>query len=620
MKVFFYFSLLLYFFRFNYGMSPCFEYGCEDCDSQAYGHCNKCRDGFRLVDGTCPCQDPSCALCTTGLAGLHICLLCKNGYYNSDNDCYCEIDNCEICQENKCQKCKSGYHYIESNNTCIKYEESEMNCFDPNCDGCYSNEQGACEYCKEGYYEVKGECIQLSEPDSFGHCEEDYYLNDGYCQQKCDGIDCPSKQFYYYTCPSNKCLVCSNNELQIFSECDNHEECGNSSCLNCITENHCVICTLGYYLLNGECKRCTDGCAICSNDNECDYCLSGFYLDSNKKCYMSDNNFDFNINKYKQLRNERIRSKFPGESTINDIDYSEILNCDPNCVNCYQNTGICKQCKSLFVLENNQCVKHCTDINCLDCSMINGNERCSECQEGYYLKNGKCYYKCSDPHCLYCSLQDEIEVCDQCNFEYKLDESKQHCKAKINYISLVFTLIGFLVIIISIITFFVYKKKRSEYRRQLQALRAQNPNYQGDSNMVNIYYRDRESERPIEVTKEQIGEEFETIKRKTEKGSQMCQYCKKKAGKYKCDCGCVVCKEHSSLKEMEGDGENYKVCYACGKIVKKVSPIKYNCHICMESRMTVVHFKCGCAIEVCKDCYIKCKLNSNKCPGCRAVI
>jgi hypothetical protein len=25
-------------------------------------------------------------------------------------------------------------------------------------------------------------------------------------------------------------------------------------------------------------------------------------------------------------------------------------------------------------------------------------------------------------------------------------------------------------------------------------------------------------------------------------------------------------------------------------------------------------------LEVCKDCYIKCKSGSNKCPGCRATI
>jgi hypothetical protein len=105
-----------------------------------------------------------------------------------------------------------------------------------------------------------------------------------------------------------------------------------------------------------------------------------------------------------------------------------------------------------------------------------------------------------------------------------------------------------------------------------------------------------------------------------EKGKKLLCKCCKKPGRFKCDCGCIVCKEHSSLKQVQGDGETYKVCFACNKIVKKVNQIKYDCHICMQKKLSVVHFKCGCSLEVCKDCYIKCKMSNNKCPGCRAVI
>ena len=48
--------------------------------------------------------------------------------------------------------------------------------------------------------------------------------------------------------------------------------------------------------------------------------------------------------------------------------------------------------------------------------------------------------------------------------------------------------------------------------------------------------------------------------------------------------------------------------------------IEYNCHICMEKNNSLAHFKCGCSLEVCQKCYVKCKLMSNKCPGCRAII
>ena len=44
------------------------------------------------------------------------------------------------------------------------------------------------------------------------------------------------------------------------------------------------------------------------------------------------------------------------------------------------------------------------------------------------------------------------------------------------------------------------------------------------------------------------------------------------------------------------------------------------CNICFEPKKYLESFKCGCALLVCKECYIKCKTISNKCPGCRAII
>ncbi len=122
------------------------------------------------------------------------------------------------------------------------------------------------------------------------------------------------------------------------------------------------------------------------------------------------------------------------------------------------------------------------------------------------------------------------------------------------------------------------------------------------------------------INKDEILDEFEKMKSKIEKGNQTCQFCKKKPGKYQCDCGCIVCKEHSLLKNVEQEGKNMKVCFNCGKPVQKVNPIKYDCNICFQKRINVVHFKCNCAILVCKDCYLKCRLESDKCPGCRSMI
>jgi len=596
--------------------TTCFEYSCGECESPEYGKCTKCREGFRLIDGTCPCSDTSCALCYSGLAGLHLCALCKKGYYNFNQDCYCDIEDCEICSEKGCIKCKTGYFYNKNTNSCEEQkEEDKISCFDQNCDACYSEEKGGCDYCKEGYDFVKGECEKLPDVQENNKCPDGYYLEEEKCEKICSGVDCSNKQFYYYICPSNECLVCTNNVLQIFSECDNSKICAMDGCLNCITNEECLICSQGYYLLYGKCIKCTEGCSICPNNNTCIYCLSGYELNSEKKCIKTEN-FDFNLDKYKKYKKQLIEINFPDETT-EDINLdSEITECDSNCLKCYDDNGECKECNKLYILENNKCIKHCSDSNCIECSLVNENEQCTKCNDSYVVKNGKCNYKCSDVNCLSCTLEDNLEICSKCSSGYQLDDSQQICKAKMNYITIIFGIIIVLLIIITIISFIIYKKQKKNYRRQMISMR-----YNDQSNNVNVYGRNRiDNSYRMEFNKEEISDEYEVQKRKMEKGYQMCQFCKKRPGKFMCECGCIVCKEHSNLKEMEGDGEKYKVCFACQKIVKKVSQMKYDCHICMQKKSSVAHFKCGCALEVCKDCYIKCKMSSNKCPGCRAEI
>lgn len=617
MTFFFYFLILIFSKKkINSQNSTCFEYSCQECLTPDYGTCTKCRDEFKLVDGTCPCSDLNCALCYTGLAGLHICKLCKNGYYNYQNDCYCDIIDCEHCSENKCLKCKTGYSYSITSNLCEKQlEEEKLICYDSNCDACYSPEKGACETCKEGYDVDKGECFELPKPDSYNKCPQGFYLKNNICERICDGVNCSTKSYYYFLCDINECLVCSNNVLQIFSECDNSENCLMEGCLNCITNDECLICIQGYYLLNGICIKCTEGCSICTNNDTCIYCLSGYELNSDKKCDLTKN-FDFNINKYKQYRNNLIKSYYPYEVIDNNYDKNDIKECDINCQKCYDNNGVCKECNQLYILENNTCVKHCTDKNCLDCYLSGNNELCNSCAKDYILKNNKCNYNCTIQNCLSCTFEDNIEKCDKCDINYDLEDSGNQCKAKVNYASIVFAIIGILILIITILSFWLFRKNKRDYRTRMD-----NIGIQSNSNNVYIYGRNGfNNSGRSELNKEEIADEYEIQKKKKEKGKQMCQFCKKKPGKFKCDCGCIVCKQHSSLKIMESEGQNYKTCFVCKKIVKKVTPIKYNCHICMQKKISVAHFKCGCALEVCKDCYIKCKMGSNKCPGCRATI
>ena len=115
-----------------------------------------------------------------------------------------------------------------------------------------------------------------------------------------------------------------------------------------------------------------------------------------------------------------------------------------------------------------------------------------------------------------------------------------------------------------------------------------------------------------------LTDEFNRQKIKFE--NKLCQVCKIENGKYIGDCGCIVCQKHSNFKEVINDEGKFKICFNCVKKIKDLNLIKTYCHICLEEVPSVCHFKCGCAIEVCEKCYIKCKKMSKKCPGCRGNI
>ena len=625
MKIFFFLCFLFceYIYIYCEGTSVskkvCFEYGCEVCDSEDYGSCTKCKEGFNLVQGTCPCFDFRCALCTNGLYANYDCQLCKKGYDNYNNQCTCDIDGCAVYENDKCLFCYDGYFYNSENNTCDpETDENRRICFDSNCKACLSEEKGTCEECKKGYKLVKGKCEQLPSPDSEGKCEDGYFINGEFCDKICDGLDCTKSYLNYYLCSINECLYCRNNIFHIFSSCDNSNECKEEGCLVCIPEQECLYCYQGYFLKNGVCKKCINGCSICADDNSCQYCFSGYKLTDDFKCeQIIPIELDFNFNLYNKKKYQLIKEKNPSEydETIAER-FSSVQECDVNCKICDDFTGKCKECKTLYALVDNTCEMNCSDENCLSCSIPVFSEQCDQCKEGYYARGKNCNLKCSDENCRSCKMIDDQEVCIECEVDYDLKGVS--CKLRTNYMAIIYSIISFLILAIFIICFCWYKQKKIQEQQEILRDRITQANLQN----LAIYSRNNndESSSRKKLTKEEILEEFKKQKLKTEKGYQTCMFCKNKPGKYKCDCECIVCEEHSKLKKQEGDGEDYKVCFNCGKIVKKVTPIKQQCNICFEKKINLSHFKCNCALIVCKECYVKCKLESDKCPGCRAQI
>ena len=137
--------------------NTCFEYSCEECNSTEYINCTKCRYGWTLIDGKCPCFNTSCAVCTTGFFGSDICQLCKKGYTLNNYKCYCNKLNCEHCGENRCLVCKTGYYYNMNTNECETINDKDkIDCYEFDCDICSSELSGECVKCKKGFTVKKG--------------------------------------------------------------------------------------------------------------------------------------------------------------------------------------------------------------------------------------------------------------------------------------------------------------------------------------------------------------------------------------------------------------------------------------------------------------------------------
>ena len=112
-----------------------------------------------------------------------------------------------------------------------------------------------------------------------------------------------------------------------------------------------------------------------------------------------------------------------------------------------------------------------------------------------------------------------------------------------------------------------------------------------------------------------VDREFEIQKEMLEKEYDFCDYCKFNPGKYKSDCCCILCKEHSIFDKEKPN----HFCINCAKEVNKIEIIN-ECNICLEEKEDLGHFKCGCSFKVCKDCYFNIKKKDNKCPACRGKI
>ena len=241
----------------------------------------------------------------------------------------------------------------------------------------------------------------------------------------------------------------------------------------------------GYYLIGGVCKKCINGCSLCADSETCQYCFSGYKLDSDNKCIL-DNQMDFNVNLYQKKKFQLIKLNYKDEVIPEEANnYNDVPECDANCEKCIDSSALCTECKSLYALEDNKCIMSCSDDNCLKCSKKFILEECEQCADGYYARGNRCYLRCSDENCKYCKMIDDEEVCTECMQGYELE--KMSCKLIRNYIPLIYSIIGLLILIIFVVCFCWYRQKKL---REIEAV----INHRirgGNFNNVDVYSRNK---------------------------------------------------------------------------------------------------------------------------------
>ena len=271
------------------------DQGCQNCLPDDPSSCTQCLLGYYWTDYICfPC-DPSCATC--GVQNPTSCLSCySNGFYNSTSK------TCNYCsQSSNCLTC------LESNLT-------------------------SCTSCPLGFTisALNQQCTVL-------------------CPQDC--LTC------YYT--TNKALRSLSGQSFICTSCETgYSVTWYGACLPCLancrtcsgfSQSTCLSCGPGYYLYQGNCVACTEGCLSC-NINGCLSCAKSYQL--------------------------------LFASSSNSIVCSP--NCQFPCQSCqYNNASVCTACYFGYTLST-QTPKTCIPT-AQNCTLTNG---CYACPYGQVISGG----------------------------------------------------------------------------------------------------------------------------------------------------------------------------------------------------------------------------------------
>ena len=647
-------------FSYEYKVGEyCNDMNCEICMDLLKGSCLKCKDGYNLNNGSCylnpslgyyfqsrmMCPDNYFSVgegCNEICLGAECnikehpiyatceskCIYCMQGILYDTLNCnmsnYCYDKKCTKCRSKEigmCDRCEIGYR--------LRFGRCEEKCEDPNCLNCDYTENGKCNWCKKGYVLINGSCFLKYETITYQELVNIYekeiiqlaysnnitYKGNGdfevYIDNQTMLIDYSELINYYYTkryseiCDVKNCKSCLKNNTQFCMTCLNNYTNRNGQCIKCEISN-CDLC-----LMENECNRCQENYALIKNQ-----CLKNIKIEKIQFCLNYDQEKCLQCEDNYVLDNQRC--------TLNDI-YKQ--NTSYVMMSCSDDNIRNEVCLKKFYYIDGGC-SSCRDQKCNFCYAGIG---CIICEKDYNIIDGRCLKKTEFNETVEnCISYDYDGKCIGCDSFCILKEGMCNCKIISQII--IYLTIGVLVVIIAWIVLIIFKKRDST------------------SHHDELIENDLKLIEDNKITQQEL-----QLLQEKDKNLKKCDYCKIETALYRLSCGCFYCKEDfKELMERLNESEvnldielsnniiirkknkglsrgsnsinllnsssttkiNKKKCPCCLKYFETHKQIAQQCEICFDTTSKIFHFKCGCALSVCKNCYNKIIVDG-KCPGCR---
>ena len=253
----------------------------------------------------------------------------------------------------------------------------------------------------------------------------------------------------------------------------------------------------------------------------------------------------------------------------------------------------------------------CKDKNCDRCS--GDGTHCFICKNEWIKFNYQCFKKSKTiKNCVLCN--DEEDICVKCDYGCKPKDGECICTLKyilyIIYFLITVITIGVFLYCFTHNTLAIYYSNNNHIFSNFNEVNINNINNNMNQSAINQSIN--ESEKSKEELLDEFSKSLVNINEEVDIEKKKCDCCNNMICNLHLDCGCYVCFdcEKKSIKNNS--------CLNCHKIFNKMRQI--TCSICFNNKKELGYFNCQCKMTVCKECYIKWRINNKNCPTCRANI